>query len=204
MNKIYTALAAVALMGIAAGISWVAKPNPLPEQLPPEVIRVETVKEIPSPPDTKVVERVVFQTKEVPVDRETIREVVREVDSGGTPVGRVRLEGDQYTSREGSGWKGFGVCEVFVSGNWKELFRSDLDIQNSSAITIYRPIQSKPKHSITVGWDAGDGYLVGYQRRAGWSSRFTLLDVALPDGAGATLIKTTDDVLIFGTVTWEW
>lgn len=219
-NKLFigAAIGVILAMSAGAALSWYFKPELPPEQLPPKVVTVEKVKEIEVPKEVikevpgpvRIVERVKFVTEEVPVEKEVFKEICTSDNISGL-TGRVRLQGDKYTSQEGFGWRGSGLAEVNFDGSWKLLFESPLDIEFSKAITTEDPVGLPNwRHKITLGvginTDLEKSYLFGYSRNLNWElyGRLKFLNAITPDEYGITIIQSPGDTTGFITGSWKF
>lgn len=156
-------LAVMALMCVGAvwagfRVGRATAPAPPPVYLPSKTIVVEQIKEIPAEPDVKIVERVKWRTKEVAVEKEVVKEVVRtfcplESETSSTKVeevfAEVGVEADKFEGvlKEGGvvlfGWKGTGWCQVKrgEEGSWVELVRAPFALEKSVSVSTLLPPQ---------------------------------------------------------------
>ena len=195
------------LFGYRFGRGGIDEPVPT-VPLPPDVVKVEVVKEIKVPGPGKVVEKVVFVTKSVEVPVEKIKEVATFVD----PIGRVRLDANKFVGVEDGkvkfGWKGNAVCEFSPKtdpNKWVKLFESPFDLTESKAETTIPPTP-QPKR---LRFDLGAGVTsrgallqAGVSRRI--SHRTSVGRVLMPDWIGANVGYGGDSAQVLVTVGKEF
>lgn len=224
---------AIVLMAVSAGIAWISKPDPPPEQLPPKVVKETVIKEIPVttevikevikevPGETKIVEKVVWKTKEVPVEKEPLTDLCKDDDQDGTInvleedysiLGKVDIEGYKFDSQEGRGWLAAGHVDVNIGGDWKQLFKFDeLDIDESFGLVTpeFGKIKIK-KHRISLGIGVDSfgqaTYLLSYEKKLNLlAPRWaTFTQPIIPDTIGVAGIRHFDSGALLVTMGWEF
>jgi len=155
-NRVLWILIALLFVGgFVLGRRTAPDPPPLP-QLPPEIVRVEVVKEIEVPVEvrvdvpgpTKVVEKVVWRTKTEYVPKEVIREVIKVVEVAAKTgdldawieIQAYKYEGqNQDTGKYEFGWRGFASCSMESGIRNVVLTEQDFDLTQSVAEGTYRP-----------------------------------------------------------------
>lgn len=152
MKRWLMILGVLLLVGVGATAGRMMFPiviEPAPP-LPPEVIEVEVVREIEVEGPERVVERVRWRTREVPVEVEVVREITRYVekaDDGPERLfGRVRIDADKY---EGAcdagicfGWKGQANCQIKgdEEAEWLTLVSEPFSLDSSRVETTIAPV----------------------------------------------------------------
>ncbi len=166
-------LIAALILGLILGFK-IGRANPLPLKpstssgplvLPPLTLSVTTLKPSPPPvtgPLTKVIERVEFVSKGVPIAQPL---------PAKTNL-RARFLAEKYVSETDIGWKGTGFCESETApGVWQILTQAPLDLKVSKAEVAPegRPQQVLPPPPLhkwaisgvgqvsTLGWEASIG-----------------------------------------------
>jgi len=132
-----------------------------PPLLPAETIEVEVTKYIETPGPERIVERVRWRTREVPVEKEVVKEIVRIIcpvadeASGETTTpevtAQVLIEAEKFegVAQEGSkkllfGWKGVAWCQIKgEGGEWLTLANEPFDHTRSEAQTTIAPVPVK-------------------------------------------------------------
>jgi hypothetical protein len=168
-KRLWLLLLVVAVgVGVAGG--WYFKPHlPPPPPLPPEVIEVEVVKEIPvlveGPERVKIVERIKWKTRTETVEKEVIKEVEKVVEKAaevGTLQAQVNVDADKYEGVNAVGtlafgWKGTADCQIRAATTdpWTVIARSPFDLTASYAQTTQAPEEKASTGGMRVEARAG-------------------------------------------------
>jgi len=163
--------------GVLLGRAWFTPtPETITKTLPPEVVKVEVVKEIPSEPEVRVVEQVTTTTEKVPVPGpvvEKLREILvqEQVDPEELSIYSM-IRGQRLVGEKNKwGWRGEAECWLDYEDESLMLASAKFDHTVSTAQMI---VDRKPltKYAITGGiklTDQGIGYSAAFSKRW-WNS----------------------------------